>query len=119
MLPKSYPVILKIWLDCALIVLQLCVQKETESQAHIGRKLTLESFTTVLYISKVLEFDHAMSVVVLIVNYLLTRKVKHHLFKLFLEEVDGEYGDIVYHTDIRRLSHTMYKCIKMVHFFEN
>nr|XP_039256406.1 general transcription factor II-I repeat domain-containing protein 2-like [Styela clava] len=44
-----------------------------------------------------------MSVVVSIVNYLRTRKLKHRLFKLFLEEVDAEYGDVVYHTDVRWL----------------
>ena len=45
-----------------------------------------------------------MLVVVSIVNYLRTRKLKHRLFKLFLEEADSEYGDVVYHTDVRWLS---------------
>ena len=45
-----------------------------------------------------------MSVIVSIVNFLRTRKLKHGLFKLFLEEVDAENGDVVYHTDVRWLS---------------
>ena len=48
--------------------------------------------------------DHVISVVVSIVNYLRTRKLKHRLFKSFLEEADSEYGDAVYHTDVRWLS---------------
>ncbi|XP_076820963.1 general transcription factor II-I repeat domain-containing protein 2-like [Clavelina lepadiformis] len=54
--------------------------------------------------SKVLKFDHVMSVAVSIVNYIRTRKVKHRLFKSFLEETGAEYGDVVYHTDVRWLS---------------
>ena len=42
-----------------------------------------------------------MSVVVSIINYLQTRKLKHRLFKSFLEEAD--YGDVVYHTNVRWL----------------
>ena len=51
------------------------------------------------------EFDHVMLVIVLIVNYLQTRKLKHCLFISFLEEADSEYGDVVYHTNVRWLSH--------------
>ena len=45
-----------------------------------------------------------MLVVVSIVNYIRTRKLKHRLFKLFLKEADSEYGNVVYHTDVRWLS---------------
>ena len=45
-----------------------------------------------------------MLVVVSFANYLQTRKLKHRLFTLFLEEADSEYGDVVYHTDVRWFS---------------
>ena len=72
-------------------------------QGHIGRKVITHHciIHQQVLCSKVLEFDHVMSVVVSIVNFLRTRKLKHGLFKLFLEEVDAEYGDVVYHTDVR------------------
>ena len=47
---------------------------------------------------------HVMLVVVSIVNYLGTRKLKHRLFKLFLKEADSEYGNVVYQTDVRWFS---------------
>ena len=53
---------------------------------------------------KVLKFDHIMSVVVSVVNYLRARALKHRTFRAFLEEVDAEYKDLVYHTEVRWLS---------------
>ena len=53
---------------------------------------------------KVLKFDHVMSVVVSVVNYLRARALKHRTFRAFLEEVDAEYKDLVYHTEVRWLS---------------
>ena len=83
-------------------------------QKHIGKKIITHHciLHQQVLCSKVLEFDHIMLVVVSIVNYLQTRKLKHHLFKSFLEEADSEYGDIMYHTDVRWLSHAK------VHYFE-
>ena len=77
-------------------------------QEHIGRKVITHHciLHQQVLCSKVLEFDHAMSVIVSIVNYLRTRKLKHRLFKSFLEEADSEYGDVVYHTCVRWLSRT-------------
>ena len=75
-------------------------------QEHIGRKLITHhciSHQQVLW-SKVIEFNHVMTVVVSIVNYLRSRKLKYRLFKSFLEETDAEYGDVVYNTDVRWLS---------------
>ena len=45
-----------------------------------------------------------MLVVVPIVNYLRTKKLKHRLFTLFLEVADSEYGGMVCHTDARWFS---------------
>ena len=76
-------------------------------QEHIGRKIIIISHCFIhwqILCSKVLNFDHVMMVVVSIVNYLRTRKLNHRLFKLFLKEADLEYGNVVYHTDVRWLS---------------
>ena len=55
-------------------------------QEHIERKIITHHciLHQQVLCSKVLKFDHVMSVVVSIVNYLRTRKLKHRLFKLFL-----------------------------------
>ncbi|XP_076810297.1 general transcription factor II-I repeat domain-containing protein 2-like [Clavelina lepadiformis] len=75
-------------------------------QEVIGRKIIAHHciIHQQVLCSKVLKFDHVMSVAVSIVNYIRTRKVKHRLFKSFLEETGAEYGDVVYHTDVRWLS---------------
>ena len=38
------------------------------------------------------------------VNYLRAHALKHRTFRAFLEEVDAEYKDLVYHTEVRWLS---------------
>ena len=72
---------------------------------HIGRKVITHHciIHQKVLCSKVLEFGHVMSLVVSIVNYLQTRKLKHRLFKSFLKEAGAEYGGVVCHTDVRRL----------------
>ena len=55
--------------------------------------------------SKVLKLDHVMSIIVSIVNCLRTRRLKQRLFVSFFEEAGAGYGDVVYHTDVRWLSH--------------
>ena len=75
-------------------------------QEHIGRKIIINHciIHRQVLCSKVLEFDHVVLVVVSIVNYLRTRKLKHRLFKSFFEEANSEYGNEVHHTDVRWLS---------------
>ena len=75
-------------------------------QEHIGRKIIINHciIRRQVLCSKVLKFDHVMLVVVSIVNYLRTRKLKHGIFTLFLEKANSEYGNVVYHTDLRWLS---------------
>ena len=110
MLPKSYPVIFKKLVElCTDGAPAMCGKRNGAAallQAHIGKKVVTHHciIHQQILCSKVLEFNHVMSVVVSIVSYLRTRKPKHCLFKLFLEEVDAEYGDVVYHTDVRWLS---------------
>ena len=75
-------------------------------QEHIGRKIIINHciIHRQVLCRKVLKFDHVMLVVVSIINCLQTRKLKHRLFTLFLEEADSEYGDVVYHADVRWLN---------------
>ena len=75
-------------------------------QEHIGRKIIINHciIQRQVLCSKVLKFDHVMLVVVYVVKYLRIRKLNHRLFKSFLKEADSEYGDLVYHTDVRWLS---------------
>jgi hypothetical protein len=54
--------------------------------------------------SKILQFNHVLSVVVNIVNYFRKNKTKHRIFKQFLKDCETEFGDVVYHTEIRWLS---------------
>ena len=51
---------------------------------------------------KILKFDHVMSVVVSVVNYLRAQNLK--TFRAFLEELDAEYKGLVHHTEVGWLS---------------
>ena len=52
---------------------------------------------------KILKFDHVMSMVVSVVNYLRARSLQHRIFRAYLEEADAEYKDLVYHTEVRSM----------------
>ncbi|KAM3838371.1 general transcription factor II-I repeat domain-containing protein 2A-like [Diretmus argenteus] len=54
--------------------------------------------------SKCLKFEHVMSVVVKTVNHIRSRGLKHRQFRTFLEEIESEYEDVVYFTEVRWLS---------------
>ena len=75
-------------------------------QEVIGRRIITHHciFKRKALCGKVLKFDHVMSVVVSVVNYLRARALKHRTFRAILEEVDAEYKDLVYHTEVRWLS---------------
>ncbi len=45
-----------------------------------------------------------MSVVVSVVNSIRSRGLTHRLFQEFLRENESEYGDLIYHTEVRLLS---------------
>lgn len=49
-------------------------------------------------------FEHVMTPVVRIINSIRAKAKQHRSFKLFLEELSAEYGDVLLHTDIRWLS---------------
>lgn len=54
--------------------------------------------------SKCLKFDNVMSVVVKCINQIKSRGLKHRRFRAFLEEMESEYGDVLYFTEVRWLS---------------
>ncbi|KAF1388875.1 hypothetical protein PFLUV_G00067390 [Perca fluviatilis] len=54
--------------------------------------------------SKCLKFDNVMSVVVKCINQIRSKGLKHQRFRAFLEEMESEYGDVLYFTGVRWLS---------------
>ena len=54
--------------------------------------------------AKHLQYEHIMKPVVKAINYIRSRALCHRQFQQFLEEIDAEYGDVVYYTDVRWLS---------------
>ncbi|XP_078542665.1 general transcription factor II-I repeat domain-containing protein 2-like [Lissotriton helveticus] len=54
--------------------------------------------------AKVMGFDHVMTPVVKIINLIWTKARQHQSFKVFVEEISAEYGDLLLHTRIRWLS---------------
>jgi hypothetical protein len=54
--------------------------------------------------SKVLHFEHVMSVVVSTVNCIRSRGLTHRLFRAFHEEVSANYSDLLCLTEARCLS---------------
>ena len=53
---------------------------------------------------KRLDMNNVMIVVVKTVNFIRSRALNHRQFKSFLEAMESEYGELLYHTDVRWLS---------------
>ena len=54
--------------------------------------------------AKCLPFDHVMKPVVKNINFIRSKALNHRQFQQFLLDMDAEYGDVLYHTDVRWLS---------------
>ncbi|XP_069059006.1 general transcription factor II-I repeat domain-containing protein 2-like isoform X1 [Pleurodeles waltl] len=54
--------------------------------------------------AKVMGFDHVMTPVVKIVNSICAKAKQHQTFKLFLEELSAEYGDLLSYAPMQWLS---------------
>lgn len=54
--------------------------------------------------AKSLKFAHVMSKVVSSINFIKSRALNHRQFKEFLEDIEAEYGDLVYYCEVRWLS---------------
>lgn len=51
-----------------------------------------------------LKYDHVMKPVIKAINYIRSTALCHRQFQQFLLDMNAEYGDVVYHTDVRWLS---------------
>ena len=54
--------------------------------------------------ARILKFDNVMKFVFTSVNFIRARGLNHGQFRSFLEDIEAEYRDIPYHTDVRWLS---------------
>ena len=54
--------------------------------------------------AKVTGFDHVMTPVVRIINSIRSKAKQHRMFKMLLDELSAEYGDLLLHTEKRWLS---------------
>ena len=51
-----------------------------------------------------MDFNHVMKPVIKIINSIRAKAKQHRSFKVFLEEMSAEYGDLLLHAEVRRLS---------------
>ena len=54
--------------------------------------------------AKSLKFEHFMSKVVSSINFIKYRPLNHGQFQEFLQDVEAEYGDLIYYCEVRWLS---------------
>lgn len=51
-----------------------------------------------------LKFDHVVKPVVKTINLICSKALYHRQFQQFLLDIEAEYGDVIYHNDVRWLS---------------
>ena len=56
------------------------------------------------FCAKTVQLGDVMNTVVKIVNIIRSRGLYHRQFQSFLSDVDADYGDVLYHSDVRWLS---------------
>ena len=54
--------------------------------------------------AKQLKMDHVMSVVIKTVNFIRARGLNHMQFEEFLGDLEAEYSDVIYYSEVRLLS---------------
>lgn len=54
--------------------------------------------------AKHLKYDHVMKPVIKAINYIRSKALCHRQFQQFLLDIQAEYGDVIYHNDVRWLS---------------
>uniref|UniRef100_A0A8D2LVJ3 Uncharacterized protein n=1 Tax=Varanus komodoensis TaxID=61221 RepID=A0A8D2LVJ3_VARKO len=54
--------------------------------------------------AKHLKYDHVMKPVMKAINYIRSKALCHRQFQQFLLDIQAEYGDVVYHNEVRWLS---------------
>jgi hypothetical protein len=65
--------------------------------------------------AKYLEMNHVMDTVIKTVNFIRAIVLSHREFIAFLEEVENEYGEIIYHNNVRCLSRGI--CFETIFFY--
>lgn len=54
--------------------------------------------------AKCLKFEHVVTPVVKTINVIRAKALYHRQFQQFLSDIEAEYGDVIYHNDVRWLS---------------
>nr|XP_057931891.1 general transcription factor II-I repeat domain-containing protein 2 [Doryrhamphus excisus] len=54
--------------------------------------------------AKYMKYDNVMKPVIKTINYIRSKALCHRQFQQFLLDIQAEYGDVLYHTDVRWLS---------------
>ena len=88
--------------DCKNGTLLHCYKKilrfRTQEEKSMCSKVYYLKFALCAKTSK---FKLVMDFVFQSVNFIRSRGVKHRQFQAFLKETDADFGDVLYHTDVR------------------
>ena len=57
-----------------------------------------------VFCSKYLPINRVMKVMVIAINFIRSKSLFHRAFQQFLHDIDTEYGDVLYHNDVRWLA---------------
>jgi len=51
-----------------------------------------------------MDLNHVMKVVTTTINFIRSRGLNHRLFQNFLNEIESEFGDVIYHNQVHWLT---------------